>query len=286
MPTGSTARIGLLLGAGVALGLIAVAGADLIVPRPWHVAPTQSAGQPQLATVADSIVFGLTADRPSRTPDIIPLDVKEILCFYEFADLPANAELTCGWQQPGRAGIRVPPDAWRPERTATHATGIFALRASTNAPLLAGVHEVEISDPTGPVDTASFCALREASELLNAAAPTPGETKVLSAVVTDSVTPEGRPGPQRARFPVAGRIYLVFQYRGAERGMAFSVAWIANGDPITQATQDVVIIAPEGWGQAWIETAPTSPLPTGQYQASVSLPGATSPAATVTFEVR
>ena len=284
------ARLALVIGAGIALGLLAAGAANLVSPRPWVVLPAQATDSAQSAqdtsAVSDNIVFGLGADRPPRTPDIIPADAKEILCFYEVADLSRDAALTCSWQQAGQNAVEVGRDAWHPNSTGDHASGIFALRRPPNALLSVGIHEVEISDATGPVDRASFCVLREANQLLNAAAPTPGETKVLSAIVTDTLTPAGTPGPPKVQFPAVGRIYVAFQYQGAEKGMAFSVCWLANEEAIPQASQDVVITTPTGWGQAWVETTPTSPLLEGHYTATVSLPGATSPAATAQFDVR
>jgi hypothetical protein len=283
------AGLGILTGVGAIAGLLVASVANLIAPGPWIVGtvPAPDQGEPTAAPpTGDSIVFGTGADRPERTPDIFPTDAKEILCFYDFPDVPADAALACSWLQPGQQDLAIPPDAWHPDATSPCARGMLALRCPPDALLPEGIHEVELSDATGPVDRASFCVLRDAPKLLNAAAATPRETRILSAVVTDSATPDGGPGPPRKQFGPSGRIYVAFRYQGAENGMAFPVAWFAEGELIPQATQDVVVSAADGWGQAWIETAPTSPLPEGHYEVTVSLPGATGPTARAQFEIR
>jgi hypothetical protein len=259
---------------GIAGGIIDAARGDL------------GAASTQVAALEPGIAVGVGPARPARTPDLLPADARELLCFYEFASLPPDAPLTCNWAQPGMLAAPVPSDCWRPEKTAACAKGVFVLKAPSAAGMSVGIHQLDISDATGSVDQASFVIALGAAGILNASAPNSQETRVLSAVVTGTVAPDGSPGPASAVFAQTGRVNLVFRYQGAESGMTFAVDWYADGERISQAHQDVVITAPDGWGRAWIQAGPASPLPSAEYEATVSLPGAPSPAARVTFSVK
>jgi hypothetical protein len=124
----------------------------------------------------------------------------------------------------------------------------------------------------------------DADKLLTQQAPPAGEIRVISLLTCAGLDPQGQPLGIAQQFRPTDKLFAVFTYLNGVKTARFEVRWLAQGEVIPQATQQVEMQAGAGHAYTWMQ-AEGAGLPEGECAVEVLVAGNEEPLGAARFVV-
>ena len=266
----------LLWVAGGALACALAAYGGWIAAERWPASAQEHSGS---VSALDPAVFGHRrteevrfSPHPTPPPTTAPLLSGEARGMYAFFQLPEGidlADVQAAWWWNGQE--REAPTLGVMEQGEGTAPMVrAALPEPTGSSLGAGVGEFEATHAGVRIARGSFVTAEEAVDILAQPTPPTQQTTVRSLVTARGVDEEGRPQDPGAEFDGKDKIWVVFEYRGADAGAAFVVRWYCEGTELPPARKEITVQGEAGTAHAWISAGPDRELPPAEYEVTVS----------------
>ena len=264
----------------VALGM----GLGYLLPGREAPGPTPAVMVKQPEKIPDEVVVCAGSEKPESTPVLLPTTAVPLSCFYHFDRFPAGAPLQVTWRLEAQDLGQAPLEDLQRDRGKALA-GRFLLRPPSNAPQWApGIYQLKFSSAAEQVVETSFVVGVDADRLLTQQAPPAGEIRVISLLTCAGLDPQGQPLGVAQQFRPTDKVFAVFTYLNGVKTARFEVRWLAQGEVIPQATQQVEMRAGAGHAYTWLQASGAG-LPDGECAVEVLVAGNDQPLAVSNFTV-
>lgn len=216
------------------------------------------------------VKFSVDQSEPGATSRLLPADERIVYGFFRLSPGVRLSEVKAEWWWNGRS-IGAPPL----EAISGPDAGRIVIRATLSAGgegrvLGPGLGELEATCRGARVARGSFVTAEQAVEILSQAEPPARQTAVRSMVASRGVDGEGQPSGPTSVFNGQEKVWVVFEYEGADAGAAFVVRWYCDNHELAPARRTVNAPGERGFGHAWIAAGPGKRLPAAEYGATVS----------------
>lgn len=217
----------------------------------------------------EQVRFSLEPTAPPVTPPLLSGETRGVYAFFQLPEDVDIADVQAAWW-------------WNAEKVGPVNLGVLtrdeevgvtiraALVAPSGAVLGAGVGEFEATHAGVRIARGSFVTAEEATDILAQPEPPARETAVRNLVTALGVDDDGRAHAPAAEFDGDDRIWVVFEYQGADAGAAFVVRWYCEGHELPPARKEIVVPGERGRAHAWLGAGPGGQLPPAEYEVRVS----------------
>lgn len=233
----------------------------------------------------EEVRFNLEPTPPAATPPLLSGETRGV---YAFFDLPpdinlADVQAAWWWNGEERGAVNLGVLTRDEETGASIRAALVEPSGDTLGP---GVGEFEATHAGVRIARGSFVTAEQAGGILAQPAPPTQQTTVRNLVTAGGVDDQGRPQGPATGFDGNEKIWVVFEYRGADAGAAFVVRWYCEGHELPPARKDVTVQGEAGIAHAWIGAAPGQALPPAEYEVTVSYGAADTVLGQARFRVR
>jgi hypothetical protein len=265
----------------VALGM----GLAYLLPlRQGEPGPSPAVMVRQPEKIPDEVVVCAGPQKPESTPVLLPTTAVPLSCFYHFDRFRSTLPLQVTWRL-GAQGLGPVPLEGKKTEGGGALGGQFLLRPPGNAPQWApGIYQLTFHSGTEELVESSFVVGVDADRLLTQQAPPAGEIRVISLLTCAGLDAQGQPLGIAQQFRPTDKIFAVFTYLNGVKTARFAVRWLAQGEVIPQAAQQVEMRAGAGHAYTWLQASGPG-LPEGECEVQVLVAGNDEPLAEGTFTV-
>lgn len=218
---------------------------------------------------AQAVVFSAEATPPETDTPLLPSSVEAVYAFFSLPERVNPDELTLMWWWNGGEMAAPPVEVLDTDQGPALARVTLAPGEGAG-PLGPGVGEFEARRGDLRIARGSFVTADEAVDILAQPEPPVVETAIRGIVTARRVGEDGDPEDTSEEFGGDARIWVVFEYEGADPGAVFAVRWYCEGQELTAARREIPIEAARGRGHGWISAGPGEELPPARYEATVS----------------
>lgn len=215
------------------------------------------------------VSFGTNPERLEKAPALFPGEATVIHGFFPLPRGVKSSALTAKWWWCGRA---MGPLSVSERRLAgvVDPVGCVEIRAPGGGILGPGLGEVEVTQAGARVARGSFVAALEAVNILSQPAPPSVPTTVKSITTARGVDAAGRAVHPTNRFAGNQKIFVTFEYAGADPGAVFTVRWYCQDHELPPARTTVSVQGDTGIGHAWLAARAPQRLPAASYKVTVA----------------
>lgn len=272
----------LLLGFGLGAALALVVGQSIGDNAETEPVTPPATGQKPRAS-RSGIVFSADTETPAETPDMFDSRIARIYCHFRLPDADSIEELSGECHRDGDLFLELSGDDFSGSIENGIAVGHAILKPQKDEGFAAGIYEVTITTAAGDQHSASFAVVEDAEKLQRADAK---NVSISDVTFCTDITDNGSPVEPADRFsPDTERIYVVFQYGGAEPGTAVEISWSVGETTLPESTRSVTLPSESGRAHAWISAGEGQVFPAGEYTVTVRADAQTAPLGTADFEV-
>lgn len=230
----------------------------------------------------NEVVFSAAGCAPGASP-LVPAESPEIVAEFVKPSGGGESPMTATWSWNG-AALQAMPVGPMPPRGDRHVR--LALRPPGGQPVFGpGIGELEVACEGRVVVRGSFTTAPAAVLLSAQKAPETVGATVRSAVTARAVDMKtGRATPER-EFSPSGRVWVAFDYQGADPGGVFTVRWFGRGNEMRAARTEVTSGGEKGTGVAWLQPTKAGGLPEGDYSVTITYGGQSAVLAQCNYRV-